>query len=227
MNKTDVMQSINNIRSVYKRILQADYVWENVDTVSWRNYAPGINKSSPYIVDYRNLLDRQQYSFLFMDNSFVQFYFKFDERQNLTAAKLGYYPIPVNSSLTVGQLYDEFDDANDWLVDMLVEQIGAFTADDNVTNTSHLRFDFDSRATTHYKAHLQFGGVNDFRLSSEKIPLPFSFVDMVVKCFMKGVWAEQSATRQHKESTAFDLARFFHSPEETKDSLFITCVNAQ
>lgn len=226
MNKADVMQSIRNIRSVYKRILQADYVSDDENSVSWRNYSPGINRSSPYIVDYRNLLDRQQYSLLFMDNSFVQFYFKFDDRNNLNAAKLGYYPVPINSSLTVAQLYDEFDDANDWLVDMLVEQIGAFSADDNVSNTSHLRFDFDSGASSHYKAHLQFGGVNEFRLSSEKVPLPFSFVDMVVKCFMKETWTAESTTRQHQESTAFDLARFFHSEEKAKDSLFITCVNS-
>jgi hypothetical protein len=222
VNKAYVLQSLENLRNVYRSILQADYITEINGSISWANYNPGIIRNSLYIQEYRKLLDDQQFSFLFSDNSFVQFYFNFDDDGILKKAKLAYFPIPRNTKDSIEQLYDDFGDANDWLVDMLVEQIGELSSEDILANTSHIRFDFDSDVTSHYKAHLQFGGVNSFRMSSEKIPLPFTFIGMMFKCFMSPIWQKKSETLQYKNASTFDLEKFFHSQENHIEPLFIT-----
>lgn len=223
MNKATVMQSLENVRAVYKKDLQASNVTASDDEISWRNYRPGIFSNTPYLKEYRTLLDSQQYSFLFIDNSFAQIYYQFDEDGNLKKAKLAYYPPPQTTKITVDELYEEFSDANDWLLETLFEQAQDMAGDEKLINTSHVRFDYDAKVTSHYKAHLQFGGVNDFRMGSEKIPLPFSFVDIMMNAFAPEARNCKVDNAQHKTAVAFDSKRFFHSPEKEKEVLFITC----
>jgi hypothetical protein len=52
-------------------------------------------------------------------------------------------------------------------------------------NNSHLRFDYDSKVTSHSKCHLQFGGINNFRLTSKFIVSPFCFFHKIINDFFK------------------------------------------
>ena len=67
----------------------------------------------------------------------------------------------------------------------LIEEIyfGAETwveAGIDIVNTSHVRLDFDSRATSHSKCHLQFASFNNFRISSSTLLNPFIFFEWIV-----------------------------------------------
>lgn len=225
MNKAAIVQSIENVRIVYKKELQASNVSVAEDEISWRAYNPGIFSNIPYLKEYRTLLDAQQYSFLFLDNSFAQIYYNFDVKGVLLKAKLAYYPPPQNTKITVDELYEDFNDANEWLIESLIEQAQDMDGEERLINTSHVRFDFDSSVKSHYKAHLQFGGANDFRMGSEKIPLPFSFIDLMVNCFDPNARSSKVETGKYKEAASFDKRRFFHSDEKNKEALFITCVD--
>lgn len=50
-----------------------------------------------------------------------------------------------------------------------------------MTNTSHIRIDFDSGVETHHKCEIQIGAVNYIRFPMEKLISPFSFFNFIVK----------------------------------------------
>lgn len=223
MNRADVIQSLENIKTIYKKELQANNVITSGDEVTWRNYRAGIHAHNPYIQEYRSLLDAQQYSFLLSNNAFLQLYYSFSDNGELKKAKLAFYPPPQSTKVTIDELYEDFADANEWLLEMLFEQVQDLQGDEKFVNTSHIRFDFDSKVTSHYKAHLQFGGINDFRMGSEKIPLPFTFLDIMLSAFDADARGQKLESQQYKSAISFDSQRFFHSEEANKELMFITC----
>ena len=50
-----------------------------------------------------------------------------------------------------------------------------------ITNSSHMRIDFDSNVETHHKCEIQIGAVNYIRFPMEKLISPFSFFDFIIR----------------------------------------------
>ena len=50
-----------------------------------------------------------------------------------------------------------------------------------LTNSSHLRIDYDPDVTSHHKCEIQVGAVNNIRMPVNKIIMPFTFCDFIFK----------------------------------------------
>ncbi|MFA0214031.1 DUF2290 domain-containing protein [Vibrio cyclitrophicus] len=215
MSRLSVERSIENIKNTYKSYIMTD----NVDTkgthISWYNYKPGIITNLSYPREYQILLDSGQYSFLLKDNSFFQFYFQYCDEGHLKKCRLAYYPAPVFTKETAEDVMNYMDTASDWLAEALDEVIlDMIEHDTKLTQTSHLRFDYDDNVESHSKCHLQFGGINNFRISSKVIILPFLFVEKILSDFCADWLEEIGMPRSREEAKAHALNNCYEFPEE-------------
>ena len=128
-------------------------------------------------------MDTQQYSILLKDSSFFQFYYQFEKSGKLKTARLAYYPKPVQTPHLQEDLLNAGEDAlerqdND-LYDHLYNWVELLETDiGRPANTSHFRFDFDSKVISHSKSHLQFGAIQEFRVPANSFPLPVAFIEL-------------------------------------------------
>jgi hypothetical protein len=185
MNYALACQGLMHALSLLSGITQVDNTTTSTPNryIGWSGRKPGIQKNVYYPIEYQYLLDTQQYSVLLRDSSFFQFFFQFDASDKLSSARLAYYPRPVNTLHENDDLLKAADDALDrqdeelynhlfnW-VELLETDIG------KPANTSHVRFDYDSKVLVHSKSHLQFGAIQEFRLPSNNFPLPIAFVEL-------------------------------------------------
>lgn len=200
-----VNRALNDINKCFSSLLlETNFNLEN-DIVSWPNYTPGIPTALAYAAEYQRLIDKKQFSFLLMDSSFFQFYFKF-KNNTIISARLAYYPAPVKIS---GAFDDIAEVAEHSGVDLLEELY--FGAENwvergiDIINTSHLRLDYDSQASSHSPCHIQFGGINEMRLPSDDLINPFVFFEWICngtgKDFVKG--------HHYQHKAAYHLNRNF------------------
>lgn len=118
-----------------------------------------------------------------MDGSFFQFFYEFNVNGELKKARLAFYPKPMATKDSIDELFDAADDAlereEDTLYEHLFNSVELLEQKGKApTNTSHIRFDFDPNAKTHPPSHIQFGGVQEFRVSAEFFPLPLAFIQI-------------------------------------------------
>jgi hypothetical protein len=170
------MRDINGLFSPY--LLETNYFLGD-GVLSWNNYVPGILNGLAYAAEYQKLIDRRQYSFLLVDKSFFQFYFRFDQGE-LKSARLAYYPPPLKIT---GAMQDLIDVAEMSGLDLLEElYYGAeswLERGIDVVNTSHMRLDYDSKTDAHAQSHFQFGGLNSLRVPCQGIVSPFTFFEWI------------------------------------------------
>ncbi|RNI27166.1 DUF2290 domain-containing protein [Rufibacter immobilis] len=67
--------------------------------------------------------------------------------------------------------YDSIEDLIASLIDIKYE----------FTNSSHIRIDYDPDVKTHNNCEIQVGAVNNIRLPMNKIIMPYTFVDFIIK----------------------------------------------
>lgn len=184
-SKAHVIQSLHNIDKVYPTLIMTTNVdLTNPKVITWEKYRPGILSNISYPREYQLLVDGGQYSYLLKDNSFFQFYFGYDDQDQLTKCRLAYYPAPAFTKESLENIEEYRKSATDWLCDILDEvSIDMLENDAKLTQNSHIRFDYDANVQSHSKCHLQFGGINDFRIASQKLVLPFAFFTKVISDF--------------------------------------------
>lgn len=180
-----VQQGIQHVREQLSNSTQTDniQVQANDKCISWRGRSSGIQRDIYYPLEYQYLLDRQQYSILLSDASFLQLYYQFDCQDKLKAARLAYFPPPIQTIDSVNDLTDGADAAFEREDELLFEHLynSVELLDKNgiaPTNTSHIRFDFDKSVQSHAPSHLQFGGIQDFRIPCDFVPQPLAFVQL-------------------------------------------------
>lgn len=186
-----VAQGVERAKAFLRVITQVDCVSlqrEN-KAITWNARKPGIFKNVYYPLEYQYLIDDQQYSLLLSDGSFFQFYYEFSKTDVLLKARLAYYPSPmptVDSKESISYALDmaaENDDSKllehfyNWVE--VMEHKGL-----SPSNTSHIRFDYDSKVKVHDPAHIQFGGIQEFRVPSEFFPLPLVFVKLCLSMLL-------------------------------------------
>lgn len=108
-----IYDELGNIKKLFSRVIQEDSFIKKESVISWRNYSPGISKFL-YSKEFRDNINKRQYSFLLIDNSHLQFYYEFKD-DVLSKARLAYYPVPVYSSeesdiFKLEEYLDEEDD---------------------------------------------------------------------------------------------------------------------
>ena len=182
-----VRQGINHVVGYLEKVTQISNIDMNQDgLISWFGYRPGMMRNAYYPMEYQQLIDTQQYSLLLSDGSFFQFYFSFEE-QNLTAARLAYYPKPLSTIETQDDIFSSAEEALDREDITLYEHLYNWVELMDVgisspANTSHIRFDYDPKAKSHCPSHLQFGAIQEFRIPADFVPQPLAFVE-----FCKGL----------------------------------------
>lgn len=176
-------------------------------TITYGGRLPGIFNRTYYPLEYQFLIDRQQYSLLLSDGSFFQFYYAFDQEDQLAAARLAFYPPPVPTMEDGAMLLDaaerSAESEDEFLFEHLsncVELIDALKI--HPANTGHFRFDYDPTAEgTHSISHLQFSGVNGVRLPASFFPMPSAFIDMIASG-IEGLPALTGACVGHAKNNA-------------------------
>lgn len=184
-SRANVVQSLGNIERVYSNLIMTTNVDQtNPKVITWKNYHSGILSNISYPREYQILVDTYQYSYLLKDNSFFQFYFSYDDKDILTKCKIAYYPAPTFTKESVENIEEYRETAAGWLCDILDEvALDMLENDTKLTQNSHIRFDYDAKVESHSKCHLQFGGINDFRIASKKLVLPFAFFTKIITDF--------------------------------------------
>lgn len=186
MKFAQVQQGMSHVVKVLKPLTQINLIKECAAQrmISWKQHLPGINQGVYYPVEYQHLLDNHQYSILLTDGSFFQFYYEFGADAKLRLGKLAYYPHPCPTIGSHESLFEAAEaalDAEDTdLSEHLFNRLDLLEkGGTTITNTSHIRFDYDQGVVTHEAAHLQLGAIQDFRVPSTFYPLPVAFVELV------------------------------------------------
>lgn len=186
MRFSQVQQDLNNVKEYLLPISQAIRIQIIPDdkNITWANRMPGIQNNAYYPFEYQFCIDNQQYSILLSDGSFFQFFYKFSEEGKLNAARLAYYPCPIPANTDTDGLIvgaeNAVDREDEFLFQYLYNWVDILEATrKGPVNTSHIRFDYDSKTTAHEPAHMQFGGINNLRLPASFFPLPFAFVELI------------------------------------------------
>lgn len=151
--------------------------------ISWLGRKPGIFKNAYYPLEYQYLLDNHQYSLLLTDGSFFQFFYEFDNTDSLKKAKLAYYPKPISTNDSIETLTAAADEALEREDEELYEHIFNWVEYMELqkkppSNTSHVRFDYDRSTSSHAPSHIQFSGIQEFRVPAEFYPLPLTFIEL-------------------------------------------------
>jgi hypothetical protein len=186
MRFAQLSQGIRHLTDEMRSVTQANRIAIDQEKrlVTWRGHRSGIRSNAYYPMEFQFMLDTQQYSLLLSDQSFFQFYYQFDDEDVLLKARLAYYPVPTNLNITQEEIIEGAEAA------LEKEEGDIFNHLYNLSelmelhsispvNTSHVRFDYDSKCETHEPAHIQYGGLNDLRLPADFVPQPLAFVELV------------------------------------------------
>lgn len=148
----------------------------NFKKISWYNYESGIPKT-PYHITYSSAVSNRQYSYLFKDGSFLQFYYDFQNEDTLKKAKLAYYPYPQICSEISDDDFIEYLEIIDGLdnIDTLIETR-------KISNTSYIRIDYDSNVDSHDNCEIQIDSIKEIRIPCEVLINPIYFFEFILKC---------------------------------------------
>ncbi len=186
---TDLHNEIDNIYSRYKKYkifsdLRLTTIEDNnfIHT-TWPQYIGGVGKKY-YLDIFKELTSNRQYTIQFIDGSFIQFYYRYSKQtHDLEVAKLAYYPLP-QTHKTNEEDYIEFlseysDNDSDEYWDILDE----INSDEILlSNTSHIRIDYDKNVSSHDKCEIQIDGVKELRIPLDTLIMPLHFLEFIIKC---------------------------------------------
>ena len=78
---------------------------------------------------------------------------------------------------------------------------------DVITNSSHLRIDYDPTATGHDICHLQLGSISKLRIGSDALMTPFTFWHWVIKQLLDAngteVFQDVSAQQNYQQEFTY------------------------
>lgn len=223
MNIDQIENCLVDISNIFSNIiLNTNYsVKKDQNKISWKNYHPGFKKNEVYALEYQNLIDKKQYSFLLYDNSFIQFFYEW-KKDNILKARLAYYPVPLKIGNALEDLRISAEESGIDLLDDLYFGFEYWQEKGiDIVNTSHLRIDYDPIVKSHSKCHLQVGALNEIRIDSENLTNPFSFFDWIVSNIFRDFHKEIKITSQHKIKSKNNGIIFKKIQENTDNNIFI------
>lgn len=225
MRVSDIQQSLASVVKDLKAVIQQNLIHHDNHFVGWRNYKTGIIKNTYYPLEYQWHVDNQQYSLILKDQSFFQFYYQF-EKEELKKARLAYYPKPIVLNHEILEYYEAAERAESMEdQDMYEHMLGvieqAELSDVYPTNTSHIRFDYDAKADSHSKSHIQYSSLESIRIPANFYPMPYAFVKLICRSFpesfLKYTECEQSRAHsinnQMKCVDVDDMMAFCHKSQ--------------
>lgn len=188
MIPSNLYENLEQTFRLFSKYLTDKNFHQNEGVISWLNYKSGISKLL-YVKEYENIVNKRQYSFKIKENNgfenqnilgIVQIYYEFNAK-GLVKSKLAYYPIPKLLNIEEGEIESYIDINTEEKIkeiyDILSELVGF---EFKITNTTSIRFDFDSKVKSHSRSHLQVDGINEIRLDTPYILYPFHFMDFII-----------------------------------------------
>ncbi|CAJ1865497.1 DUF2290 domain-containing protein [Aeromonas jandaei] len=179
MDIQHVCNSLAVLSDVFSSFILTSNYCRNGDSLSWGQYKKGISNNILYSKEYENLLNDRQYSILMIDKSFFQFYYDFEGR-TLKKMKLCYYPYPISVQEDSEQLEHYYVESGTERLELYYSSLMTLSdAGIMATNNSHIRADYDHKVTSHSKSHVQYSGINNFRMPFSKIVDPLMFFKFI------------------------------------------------
>ncbi|MFQ2507213.1 DUF2290 domain-containing protein [Aeromonas caviae] len=174
-----VCRSLGMLSQIFAgHILTSNYC-RNGNMLTWNKYKKGISNNILYTKEYEDLLNERQYSLLMRDKSFFQFYYDF-ENGKLKKMKLCYYPYPIYVQEDSERLEEYFMESGTERFEIYYNSLTKlFDAGIKATNNSHIRIDYDFDVKSHSQSHVQYSGINDFRIPFSKVIDPMLFFDFI------------------------------------------------
>ncbi len=189
MNADILLSTIENTRKAFKEIILTANFERKGSIISWSNYNSGIEDDF-YLFNYDSVLKRRQYSFLLIDSSIVQLFYQFNDDNELLKYKLAYYSNPQIEEYNTEDVEDYYDEGvNDLIKEHLIELFSSLEKGMVISKTNQIRFDYVADEPNHCKSHLQIGGMNDLRIHSKSLILPFHLFEIIASCFFKKEYA--------------------------------------
>lgn len=221
-NIDDLYTNLEETFKVFAHFIVEHNYQRNHVKISWPNYQSGITKNLSYVKEYEELIRTRQFSFLLIHQSIIQIYYEIDYHI-LTKYKLAFYPYPVSTIENLNQIEDYYCDSYD---ETLCDLYQNLLKEDSLklTNTSHLRFDYDFAVTSHAKSELQIGAINDIRITAEVLIYPFIFVDFIMRnLFRKDrKYQEIIQSDKYKKIYCFSKSRCMKIKKFKESSLYLS-----
>ncbi|MBN7769033.1 DUF2290 domain-containing protein [Marinobacter daepoensis] len=217
MDISDAKKKMDGIAGKFASIIQSSNYYIGGDTISWSPYRPGIDKYLAYAREYERLLNDRQFSFLLIDDSFIQFYYKWDEK-GLEKARLAYYPKPLKVVENKEELLDFLEEnETDALMEFYFGAVDWMESGVDIVNTSHVRLDFDRDVEAHSSCHLQLGAINDLRIASSDLINPVIFWHWILRQVMREEYSPMLASNIVEKFLKYEFSRsvlkFSHGDE--------------
>jgi hypothetical protein len=90
-----------------------------------------------------------------------------------------------------------------------------------VTNTSHLRIDYDLKVKSHHKCEIQIGAINNIRLPMSKLISPFLFFEFIFKNIFKKEYATIIGKSAYKTQMSIVKKNSFEIKPFVESNIFI------
>lgn len=188
MNSLIIKQIRNITNELLKNSLINEYNMcsfnQKTKSISWSAEDPldisFVLKDSDYEDIYKTCLQKEAYSFTFIDGSLIQLMYRLDKRsKNIIAHRLAYLP---NPNAEIYSNNEDFDKTYYDSLDMFSEFI------DKSSIPIPVRFDFDNDEAlyiegTHTYSHLTLGNYKNCRIPVSTPMTPYIFMDFILKNF--------------------------------------------
>lgn len=190
------MMQINNVFSnieaayeIFKDFILDKNYSQRINEVGWPNYRPGISKKV-YARQYEDLITDRKFTFLLKDGSAIQIYYNYDDR-SLKKVRLAYYPVPKTIFIKPEEVDTYYNETYNEILEahyMLLHDLMGHGV--SVSNTTHVRFDYDRDVASHSVNHFQVDGIQELRIPFKHIITPFHFIDFLVRSIYPFEYAE-------------------------------------
>jgi len=90
-----------------------------------------------------------------------------------------------------------------------------------ITNSSHIRVDYDSDVKSHNKCEVQIGAINNIRFPLQKLISPFLFFEFIFKNIFKEEFLTLSEKQSYKTKKAISKNKSFIIPSFIEGNLYI------
>lgn len=169
----------------------------------------------PYPVILKESLENiEEYFDTTEDNILGEYYF---DLYRLTEARLG-KRISDKELEKIKNIYQEYNielDEYHFFLDL-------FNKKYELTNSSHIRIDYDDKVKSHHKTEIQYSSINNIRLPLNKIISPFLFMDFIARHEFPDFYNIHRVLTNYRTSYSIALKHSGHIKDFEENNLFIS-----
>ena len=102
--------------------------------------------------------------------------------------------------------------------------LDAFERKYELTNSSHIRIDYDDNVKSHHKTEIQYSSINNIRLPLNKIISPFLFMDFIVRYEFPEFYNSHKVSTQYRTSYSIAQKHSGNIKKFEENNIFISHV---